>query len=75
MCRESGKSIVVVLGYPGYYPGFGFSAELAKNLHGPLSGDAWMALKLRKGVLDVKGTVRYSEVFGFLGPSRYRLDS
>ena len=41
LCRERGKSIVVVVGHPAYYPKFGFSAELAKNLHGPFSGDAW----------------------------------
>ena len=68
LCRERGKSIVVVVGHPGYYPRFGFSAELAKNLHGPFSGEAWMALKLRKGALDnVTGTVRYPEAFGDLG--------
>jgi putative acetyltransferase len=66
-CRERGKSIVVVLGRPQYYPRFGFSAELAKNLHSPFSGDAWMALELTKGALDnVKGTVRYPEAFGVL---------
>jgi len=32
ICRERGKSIVVVLGHPAYYPRFGFSAELAQNL-------------------------------------------
>ena len=76
MCRERGRLIVVVLGNPGYYPRFGFSAGLAKNLNGPYSGDAWMALELRKGILDnVKGTVRYPEAFGVLGTSRYRLKS
>jgi putative acetyltransferase len=57
----------VVVGHPEYYPRFGFSAELAKNLHGPFSGDAWMALELTKGALDdVKGTVKYPEAFGQL---------
>ena len=65
LCRERGKSIVVVVGHPGYYPRFGFSAELGKALHGPFSGDAWMALELTKGVLEnVRGTVRYPEAFG-----------
>jgi putative acetyltransferase len=68
ICRGLGKTIVVVLGHPGCYPRFGFSAELAKNLHGPFSGDAWMALELKKGALvNVKGTVRYPEAFGVLG--------
>jgi putative acetyltransferase len=67
ICRERGKAIVVVLGHPGYYPRFGFSAELAKNLHGPFSGEAWMALELSNGALDnVKGIVRYPEAFGIL---------
>jgi putative acetyltransferase len=67
ICRERGQSIVVVLGHPGYYPRFGFSAELARNLHGPFSGEAWMALELRPGALDtVKGMVRYPEAFGVL---------
>jgi len=67
-CRERGKPIVVVLGHPGYYPRFGFSAELAKKLHGPFSGEAWMALELRDGALDdVEGTVRYPEAFGVPG--------
>ena len=65
-CRQRGKSIVLVVGHPGYYPRFGFSAELARNLHGPFSGDAWMALELEPGALEnVKGTVRYPEAFGF----------
>jgi len=64
VCRERGKSIAVVLGHPAYYPRFGFSAELAKNLRGPYSGDAWMAVELIPGALDgVKGTVRYPEAF------------
>jgi len=67
ICRERGKSIVVVLGHPQHYPRFGFSAELAKNLFGPFSGDAWMALELKKGALDnVKWTVQYPEAFGVL---------
>jgi putative acetyltransferase len=65
LCRERGKSIVVVLGHPAYYPRFGFSAELAKNLRGPYSGNAWMALELVPGALDgVKGTVQYPKAFG-----------
>src|SRR5258708_5667422 len=36
LCRERGKPIVLVIGHPGYYPRFGFSAALATNLHGPV---------------------------------------
>src|SRR5450432_3388458 len=46
MCRDREKSIVVVLGHPGYYTRFGFSAELAKNLPGLSSSGGWMALEL-----------------------------
>lgn len=64
VCREQGHRIVVVLGHPDYYPRFGFSTALAKNLRGPYSGDAWMALELVPGALDgAKGTVRYPKAF------------
>ena len=44
---------------------FGFSAALAKNLQGPFSGEAWMALELKPGSLEnVNGTVRYPFVGG-----------
>jgi putative acetyltransferase len=67
LCRQRGKSIVVVVGHPEYYPRFGFSAELARILQGPFSGDAWMVLELTKGALEnVSGTVRYPEAFGVL---------
>jgi putative acetyltransferase len=65
ICRERGKAIVVVVGHPEYYPRFGFSAGLARDLHGPFSGDVWMALELKPGALEnVQGTVRYPEAFG-----------
>jgi putative acetyltransferase len=67
LCRERGNSIVVVLGHPEYYPRFGFSPELAKDLHGPYSGEAWMALELVPAALyAVKGTVRYAKAFDAL---------
>lgn len=67
LCRERGKSVVVVLGHPDYYPRFGFSTVPARNLQGPYSGDAWMALELIPGALDgVKGTVRYPKAFDAL---------
>lgn len=63
-CAQYG--IVIVLGHPDYYPRFGFSAELTKNLHSPFSGsDAFMAMELTPGALDgVQGAVRYPEAFG-----------
>jgi putative acetyltransferase len=63
-CRRRGKSVAVVLGHPEYYPRFGFSAGLAERLHGPYSGDAWMALELVPGALTgVEGRVRYPAAF------------
>jgi putative acetyltransferase len=64
-CAEQGHRIVVVLGHPGYYPRFGFSAALARPLKAPFSGEAFMALELAKGALDgVAGEVRYAPPFG-----------
>ena len=62
-CRERGRAAVVVLGHPGYYPRFGFSAELAKALRAPYAGEAFMALELTPGVLAGGGTARYPDAF------------
>jgi putative acetyltransferase len=63
-CRERGVTAVVVLGHPGYYPRFGFSAELARKLRAPFSGEAFMALELTPGALgDGIGIVRYPAAF------------
>jgi putative acetyltransferase len=65
-CRRLGHGIVIVLGHPGYYPRFGFSAALAKALEGPYGdvGEAWMALELVPGALDgVRGVVVYPPAF------------
>jgi putative acetyltransferase len=65
LCRERGIEAVVVLGHPNHYPRFGFSVELARPLRGPFSGEAWMALELKAGVLaGATGTVRYPAAFG-----------
>lgn len=64
-CRDLGIEAVVVLGHPDYYPRFGFSAETAKHLRAPYSGEAFMALELTPGVLQgVDGTVRYPPALG-----------
>jgi putative acetyltransferase len=63
--KEAGHRIVVVVGHPGYYPRFGFSAQLAEQLQAPFSGPAFMALELVPGALtDVTGEVRYPPPFG-----------
>jgi putative acetyltransferase len=66
MCRERGHKIVVVLGYPRFYPRFGFSTTLAARLTSPFSGkESFMALALVPGALDgVEGRVEYAPPFG-----------
>ncbi|SFB98457.1 putative acetyltransferase [Bosea sp. CRIB-10] len=63
--RAAGAQAVIVLGHPGYYPRFGFSAALAQNLASPFSGDAFMALELVPGALaGQRGSVSYPSAFG-----------
>jgi putative acetyltransferase len=50
-CARMGHRIVVLLGHPGYYPRFGFSADLAGSLSSAYSGEAFMALELVPGAL------------------------
>lgn len=65
-CRERGHKVALVLGHPEFYPRFGFSAVLARQLESPFGGgDAWMALELAPGALaGVKGRVEFSPPFG-----------
>jgi putative acetyltransferase len=68
-CKDLGRTIVIVVGHPDYYPRFGFSAELAKPLESAYScaGDAWMAIELVPGALaGVSGTVHYARAFSEL---------
>lgn len=63
--RAAGAEAVIVLGHPGYYPRFGFSAALAHNLASPFSGEAFMALELVPGALAGRqGLVSYPSAFG-----------
>ena len=65
LCRSRGVEAVFVLGHPGYYPRFGFSAETARGVAAPFSGDAFMALELKRGVLKTGGlTLTYPTAFG-----------
>ncbi|MGH8081976.1 MAG: hypothetical protein ACREP7_15485, partial [Lysobacter sp.] len=62
---EDGFEAVIVVGHPGYYPRFGFSAALAGKLAAPFSGEAFMALELVEGGLrGLAGHVRYPAAFG-----------
>jgi putative acetyltransferase len=62
--RQAGHRIVIVLGHPAYYPRFGFSAQLARQLDSPYAGDSFMALELVEGALEgVHGEVQYAPPF------------
>jgi putative acetyltransferase len=63
-CRQSGETIVVVVGHQRFYPRFGFSAALARQLTSPYSGDACMALELVPNAMaGLRGSVRYPTAF------------
>jgi putative acetyltransferase len=63
--HQQGWAAVIVLGHPGYYPRFGFSAALARSLAAPFSGNAFMALELIPGALQGgAGRVVYPAAFG-----------
>jgi len=55
---------VIVLGEPGFYRRFGFSAELARKLASPYAGEAFMAIELIPGALaGHSGAVTYPAAF------------
>ncbi len=65
VCAALGCPFVLVVGHPEYYPRFGFRADAARNLEGPVAGEAWMALELAPGALQgVSGRMRYPRAFG-----------
>lgn len=70
VCREMGIKALVVLGYPEYYPRFGFVPASGFGLSSPwkdIPDEAFMALELEDGALDrVSGTVRYADEFDHL---------
>jgi predicted N-acetyltransferase YhbS len=54
----SGVDLVFVLGHPGYYPRFGFSAAGIKGFQAPYpippkNAEAWMVLELRPGIIGI----------------------
>ena len=62
--RRIGCEAVIVLGHPGYYPRFGFSAALAEKLDAPFRGEAFMVLELTPGALrGYAGSVTYPHAF------------
>jgi putative acetyltransferase len=64
LCRSRGVDAVFVLGHPRYYPRFGFSADKARIVTASFSGDAFMALEIRRGVLASGLTLDYPPAFG-----------
>ncbi len=63
-CRAQGHPAVVVLGHPDFYPRFGFSADRARCLESPFTGEAFMALELIPGILgDANHRVEYPPPF------------
>ena len=61
---QQGWQAVILVGHPGYYPRFGFSAALARPLASPFSGEAFMALELIPGALQGGiGRVVYPSAF------------
>lgn len=65
--RADGWEAIIVLGHPGYYTRFGFSAAQARHLQTPYAGDAFMALALQSGALDgQRGSVVYPAAFAIV---------
>ena len=65
-----GCEAAIVLGHPGYYPRFGFSAALARKLAAPFKGESFMALELTPGSLAGNaGSVSYPSTFGLVRKS------
>ena len=58
LLRDRAETIVLVLGWPDYYPRFGFSTQLASAIEHPFPPEAFMALELHPGALrNVRGRV------------------
>jgi putative acetyltransferase len=66
LLKKKQVEAVIVLGHAAYYPRFGFSPLLTRNLASPFRGKAeFMALELVVGTLSgQQGSVKYPEVFG-----------
>ncbi len=68
-CAEAGATAVHVLGDPAYYGRFGF--RRAEGITGAPWCDhpAFQALSLQPGLPLPRGTVRYADAFGLVGPA------
>ena len=63
-CRQRGYRVAIVLGHRTFYPRFGFSAALARQLDAPYRGEDFMAVELELGAMaGVRGRVTYPPPF------------
>ncbi|TXS44811.1 bifunctional class I SAM-dependent methyltransferase/N-acetyltransferase [Streptomyces sp. t39] len=64
--RARGEVLVVVLGHPAYYPGFGFERASAYGIKPTFDvpDDAMMAMTLDGSAAAAGGTIRYPAAFG-----------
>jgi putative acetyltransferase len=63
-CRSRGFRVAIVLGHRAFYPRFGFSSTLARQLDAPYRGEDFMAVELESGALaGVRGRVSYPPPF------------
>lgn len=65
--REAGWDAVFVLGDPGYYSRFGFSAEAARGFRSPYAGAHFMLLARKPGPLATTGDLHHAPAFAALG--------
>lgn len=66
VCKEMGHKIVIVIGYPSYYPRFGFLPARAKGLKAPfpVPDEAFMVLELVPGILNrISGIIKFPAAF------------
>lgn len=63
---QMGFDIAVVLGDPGYYGRFGFTAQLARSLKTPYDGPYLQALALSDKGKEVQGPISYARAFAEL---------
>lgn len=66
LCRKAGYPLMIVLGHPTYYPRFGFqpAGRFDISCAYDVPGDAFMALELQKGALEViSGVAHYHPEF------------
>lgn len=65
-CRQAGHEIVVVVGYPEYYPRFGFTPAKPRGIRCEFDvpDDVFMVLELREGAIAGRGgIVKYQPEF------------